>query len=85
VLVAAVLGPEQREESELEVVRLALQELRDSVELRVGQAERAMERLFVDPRQIAESSFPVGDPDAVRTADSVPRRCTGRRPVGSGR
>jgi hypothetical protein len=85
VLVAAVLGPEQREDGELEVVRLALQELTDSVELGVGQAERAMERLFVDPRQRAESNFPVGDPDAVGVADSAPRRGTGRRPVGSGR
>jgi hypothetical protein len=38
VLVAAVLGPEQREDRELEMVRLPLQQFSDSVELPVGQA-----------------------------------------------
>jgi hypothetical protein len=48
VLVAAVLRPEQREDGELEVVRLALQQLPDAVELPVREAELAMERLFRD-------------------------------------
>jgi hypothetical protein len=48
VLVAAVLRPEQREDGELEVVRLALQQLMDTVELPVREAELAMERLFRD-------------------------------------
>jgi hypothetical protein len=56
VLVAAVLGPEQREDRELEVIRLALQQLTDSVVLGVGKTERPVERLFKDPRQKAESS-----------------------------
>jgi hypothetical protein len=56
VLVAAVLRPEQREDGELEVVRLAAQELLDSVELPVGEPEGAMERLFRDGRQVIESS-----------------------------
>jgi len=56
VLVAAVLRPEEREDGELEVVRLALEQLLDTVELPVGQAEGAVERLFCDPRQMIESS-----------------------------
>jgi hypothetical protein len=57
VLVAAVLRPEQREDGELEVVRLALEQLLDTVELPVGQPEGAVERLFGDPRQRVESSL----------------------------
>jgi hypothetical protein len=56
VLVAAVLGPEKREDGELEVVRLAPEQLADTVELPIGQAEGAVERLFCDPRQEYESS-----------------------------
>jgi hypothetical protein len=56
VLVAAVLRPEQREDGELEVVRLALQQLADTVQLPVGQAEGAMERLFRDRSQVPQSS-----------------------------
>jgi hypothetical protein len=56
VLVPAVLGPEEREDGELEVVRLALEQLLDTVELPVRQAEGAVERLFGDPRQGSESS-----------------------------
>jgi hypothetical protein len=51
VLVAAVLRPEEREDGELEVVRLALEQLLDTVEFPVGQSEGAVERLFGDPRQ----------------------------------
>ena len=46
VLVPAVLRPEQREDRELEVVRLAAQQRDDAVELPVREAELAMERLF---------------------------------------
>jgi hypothetical protein len=53
MLVAAVLRPEQREDGELEVVRLPLEQLADAVELRVGQTERPMEGLFRDLRQRA--------------------------------
>jgi hypothetical protein len=45
VLVAAVLGPEQREDGELEVIRRALEQLSDTVELPVGETEDPMERL----------------------------------------
>jgi hypothetical protein len=51
VLVAAVLRPEQREDRELEVVRFALQQLADTVELPVREAEGAMKRLLGDRRQ----------------------------------
>ena len=54
MLVAAVLRPEQREDGELEVVRLALQELPDSVRLPVGETESAVERLIGDLRQVTQ-------------------------------
>jgi hypothetical protein len=60
VLVAAVLGPEQREDRELEVVRLAFEQLTDSPVLGVGKTESAMKRLFRDPRQRDESSLEIG-------------------------
>ena len=56
VLVAAVLRPEQREDRELEVIRLAREQLADSVELAVGETERLVERLFEDPRQGIDTS-----------------------------
>jgi predicted transcriptional regulator len=51
VLVAAVLGPEQREDRELEVVRLAFEKTPDSLELAVRESERAVQRLFRNLRQ----------------------------------
>jgi hypothetical protein len=57
MLVAAVLRPEQREDGELEVVRLPLEQLTDSGELGVGKTERTMKRpFFDDPRQALESN-----------------------------
>jgi hypothetical protein len=53
VLVAAVLGPEEREDGELEVVRPALEQLVDPRELAVGEAELTMQR-YRDPRQGTE-------------------------------
>jgi hypothetical protein len=55
VLVAAVLGPEQREDRELEVVRSAFEQLVDALELSVAEAELTMER-YRDPRQGNESN-----------------------------
>ena len=46
VLVAAVLRPEEREDRELEVVRVAAEQGADALVLPVGQAEGAMERLL---------------------------------------
>jgi len=51
-----VLGPEEREDGELEVVRFAREELLDTVVLSVRQAEGAVERLFRNLRQSIESS-----------------------------
>jgi hypothetical protein len=51
VLVAAVLRPEQREDRELEVVRIPAEQLSDSVELPVRETERLVERLFSDRSQ----------------------------------
>jgi hypothetical protein len=60
MLVAAVLRPEQREDRELEMIRLALEQLDDACVLGVGEAERLVQRLIGDPRQNAESNPPTG-------------------------
>jgi len=51
VLVAAVLRPEEREDRELEAVRVALEEAADTFQLPVGEAEGPVQRLFRDCRQ----------------------------------
>jgi len=56
VLVAAVLGPEQREDGELEVVRVAAEQLLDTRELPVGETEGTMKRLFRNLRQERQCS-----------------------------
>ena len=57
VLVATVLRPEQGEDRELEMVRVASEQLADAVELLVGQPQCAVERLFRrDLRQGPECS-----------------------------
>jgi len=56
MLVAAVLRPEQREDRELEVVGLPLEQLDDVRVLGVGEAERLVKRPFRDSRQVVESS-----------------------------
>jgi len=61
VLVAAVLRPEQREDRELEVVRLPPEQAPDPLELPVRQSERAVQRLFRDLRQrVSVSPAPDG-------------------------
>ena len=56
MLVPAVLRPEEREDRELEVVRIAAQELLDPGGFPVGETESAMERLFRDLRQVPHPS-----------------------------
>ena len=61
VLVAAVLRPEEREDRQLEVVRLALEQLDDARELPVGQTEGAVngervQRLIDDLGQVDQCS-----------------------------
>jgi len=51
-----VLRPEEREDGELEMVRLAREQLADSVELPVREAECAVEGLFCDRSQVIQSS-----------------------------
>jgi hypothetical protein len=46
-----VLRPQKGEDGELEVVRLAGEQLADTFELPVGEAEGAVKRLFCDPLQ----------------------------------
>jgi drug/metabolite transporter (DMT)-like permease len=56
-----VLGPEQREDRELEVVRVALEELADTVELPVREAERPVERF----RDLAQTIIVPGKSDGL--------------------
>jgi hypothetical protein len=56
MLVATVLGPEQREDRELEVVRLPAEQVADPLKLAVRQPKGAMKRLFRYRRQRIESS-----------------------------
>ena len=51
MLVAAVLRREQREDGELEVVRLPPEQIADALELIVRKPERAMQGLFSNLRQ----------------------------------
>jgi len=46
-----VLGPEQREDRQLEVVRIPLEQLADALELPVGQAEGGMKSLLLGERR----------------------------------
>ncbi len=55
VLVAAVLGPEQREDRKLEVVRRTLEQLLDTLVLAVGEPEATVQR-FRDGAQGASVS-----------------------------
>jgi hypothetical protein len=62
VLVPAVLRPEQREDGQLEVVGVAVEQLADAGELGVGEAERFVQRCG-DPRQNDESIRLTGQVD----------------------
>jgi hypothetical protein len=53
VLVCAVLRPQEREDGQLEVIRLAAEQVADTFELPVGEAEGEVKRLFCDPLQRA--------------------------------
>ena len=67
MLVAAVLGPEEREDRELEVVRLPLEQVDDARVLPVGQAEGSVEGVFGDPGQTLSLPVP---PDAFPSAEA---------------
>jgi hypothetical protein len=57
-----VLRPEQREDGKLEAVRVALEQPADALQLPVGEAEGAVQRLFRDCRQSYFSLEPEPDP-----------------------
>ncbi len=82
VLVAAVLRPEEREDGQLEVVRRALEQLADTVELPVRQAKAAMER-FRDGAQGVSVSGAADDLVYARLRDRAARsHRTARRDPG---
>ena len=56
MLVGAVLGPKEREDGELEVVRVSAQKLADPLQLPISESERSMKGLFDDLRQKRKSS-----------------------------
>jgi hypothetical protein len=57
MLVAAVLGPEEREDRELEVVRVAAEQLPDTVRFPVRQTKGAVQRLMGGQlRQVIQSN-----------------------------
>jgi hypothetical protein len=55
-----VLRPEEGEDGELEVVRVAAEQLADTARLPVGQTESAMERLGGDLRQVIQCNRQLG-------------------------
>ena len=73
MLVAAVLRPEEREDGELEVVRIAREERADALVLPVREAECAMERRFRHAAQRAQPSRcrQTHGPARLRTARAV--------------
>jgi hypothetical protein len=54
VLVAAVLRPEQREDAKLEVVRVAAEQVPDTVRFPVRETEGSVQRLGSDLRQVIQ-------------------------------
>jgi hypothetical protein len=63
VLVAAVLRPEKREDGQLEMIRLTLEQLLDTRVLPVREAELTVEWLFRDGAQDASlAASPDGPP-----------------------
>ena len=77
MLVAAVLGPEEREDRELEVVRLPLEQVDDARVLPVGQAEGSVEGVFGDPGQALSVPVP---PDAFAIGGSKRRAAALEKP-----
>jgi hypothetical protein len=51
-----MLGPQEREDGELEVVRVAAEKLPDSIGFPVGETKSAMERLIHDLCQAIQCS-----------------------------
>ena len=83
MLVAAVLRPEEREDRQLEMVRLALEQVDDSVELPVREAEGSMHGLFGDLRQVVQCSRSAG-PLQDRTRPVLQSSVTAATPRATG-
>jgi hypothetical protein len=83
MLVAAVLRPEEGEDRQLEVVRLALEQADDALELPVGQPESTMQWLFGDLRQVGQCSRSFG-PLQLRTRPVVQSTVTAAIPEAYG-
>jgi len=79
VLVAAVLRPEEGEDRELEMVRVAPEQVPDTVRFPVGQTEGAVKGLGCDLRQVIQSNPACGgislNPPALRFTKQM------RRPI----
>ena len=75
MLVAAVLRPEEREDGQLEMIRLTLEQLLDARVLPVREAELTVEWLFRDGAQNASLAAPPDGPRP-RSARSRPERAT---------
>ena len=60
MLVAAVLRPEEGEDGELEMIRVASEQFPDTLRLPVGQTESAVKRLGGDLRQVIQCNRGVG-------------------------
>jgi hypothetical protein len=71
VLVAAVFRPEEGEDRQLEMVRVAPEQLPDTARLPVGQTKGAVKRLGGDLRQVIQSNRRCGgisrEPAALRS------------------
>jgi len=68
-----VLGPQHREDGELEVVRRATEQFPDSPELPVGETERAMEGLLCDCAQKASLAACPGQPARISREAALDR------------
>jgi hypothetical protein len=66
-----MLGPQEREDAQLEVVRVAPEQTPDTVELPVCETERAVERLF---RHGAQERVPLYRSGRMRAGRAIARR-----------
>jgi len=81
VLVAAVLRPEEGEDRELEVIRIAVEQLADTPRFPVRQTKGAVERLGGELRQVIQCNRRVGKLPTKRSTGRLNALCGAlRRP-----
>jgi len=81
VLVAAVLRPEEGEDRELEVIRIAVEQLADTPRFPVRQTKGAVERLGGELRQVIQCNRRVGKLPTKRSTGRLNGLCGAlRRP-----